>query len=85
MEDYSGVKRTKPLSLLQCSREQRRQVRRSLLLKLTLDYTEYMVDATFQKTDARAYLYGAVHEGFYNSLFPTLSRLGLLCSPYGVP
>ena len=50
-----------------------------------LDYSEYIVDATFQKTDARAYLHGAVHQGFFNSLFPTFSRLGLRFSPHGVP
>jgi hypothetical protein len=48
------------------------------------DYSEYIVDATFQKTDARAYLHGAAHQGFFNSLFPTFSRLGLRFSPHGV-
>jgi hypothetical protein len=48
------------------------------------DYSEFLVDATFQKCDARAYLHGAAHEGFFNSLFPTFTRLGLRLSPHGV-
>jgi len=56
-----------------------------ILFKVTdLDYSEYIVDATFQKTDARAYLYGQAHQGFFESLFPTFSRLGLRFSPHGV-
>jgi hypothetical protein len=49
------------------------------------DYSEYIVDATFEKCDARAYLHGAAHQGFFYSLFPSFSRLGLRFSPHGVP
>ncbi|KAL0074819.1 Alpha/Beta hydrolase protein [Phycomyces blakesleeanus] len=35
------------------------------------NYEEFLVDATFQRTDARSYLFGSVHEGFYESVFPT--------------
>ncbi|KAI8338817.1 Alpha/Beta hydrolase protein [Blakeslea trispora] len=35
------------------------------------NYSEFLVDATLQRTDARSYLFGSVHEGFYSSLFPT--------------
>lgn len=35
------------------------------------NYSEFLVDATLQRTDARAYLFGSAHEGFYDSLFPT--------------
>jgi hypothetical protein len=48
------------------------------------DYSEYIVDATFEKCDARAYLHGAAHQGFFYSLFPSFSRLGLRFSPHGV-
>lgn len=43
-----------------------------------------MVDATFQRTDARSFLFGCVHEGFYESLFST-SGLGDqdVRDPYG--
>lgn len=35
------------------------------------NYSEFLVDATLQRTDARAYLFGSTHQGFYDSLFPT--------------
>lgn len=35
------------------------------------NYSEFLVDATLQRTDARSYLFGAAHQGFYDSLFPT--------------
>ncbi|KAG0747606.1 hypothetical protein G6F57_002919 [Rhizopus arrhizus] len=35
------------------------------------NYSEFLVDATLQRTDARTYLFGSAHEGFYDSLFPT--------------
>lgn len=35
------------------------------------NYSEFLVDATLQRTDARSYLFGSAHEGFYDSLFPT--------------
>ncbi|KAI8066287.1 Alpha/Beta hydrolase protein [Gilbertella persicaria] len=35
------------------------------------NYEEFLVDATFQRTDARSFLFGCVHEGFYESLFST--------------
>ncbi|KAI8645141.1 Alpha/Beta hydrolase protein, partial [Parasitella parasitica] len=35
------------------------------------NYEEFLVDATFQRTDARSYLFGCVHQGFYESLFST--------------
>jgi hypothetical protein len=34
------------------------------------NYSEFLVDATFQRADARAYLFGSTHQGFYESLFP---------------
>ncbi|ORE03889.1 alpha/beta-hydrolase [Rhizopus microsporus var. microsporus] len=37
------------------------------------NYSEFLVDATLQRTDARAYLFGSAHEGFYDSLFPAHS------------
>ncbi|CAI2170758.1 6777_t:CDS:2 [Funneliformis geosporum] len=33
-------------------------------------FSEWLIDFLVQKIDARAYLYGNVHEGFYTSLFP---------------
>ncbi|CAG8649994.1 9103_t:CDS:2, partial [Funneliformis caledonium] len=33
-------------------------------------FSEWLADFMIQKIDARAYLYGQVHEGFYTSLFP---------------
>ncbi|CAG8512989.1 8809_t:CDS:2 [Funneliformis caledonium] len=33
-------------------------------------FSEWLIDFLVQKIDARAYLYGKVHEGFYTSLFP---------------
>ncbi|KAI8969319.1 Alpha/Beta hydrolase protein [Mycotypha africana] len=33
------------------------------------NYSEFLVDATFQRTDARPFLFGSVHQGFYESLF----------------
>ncbi|KAI7862927.1 Alpha/Beta hydrolase protein [Spinellus fusiger] len=35
------------------------------------NYEEFLVDGTFQRTDARSYLFGSVHEGFYESVFPS--------------
>ncbi|KAI9470518.1 MAG: Alpha/Beta hydrolase protein [Benjaminiella poitrasii] len=35
------------------------------------NYSEFLVDATFQRTDARPFLFGATHEGFYDALFST--------------
>ncbi|KAI9357478.1 Alpha/Beta hydrolase protein [Pilaira anomala] len=35
------------------------------------NYSEFLVDATLQRTDARSYLFGSAHEGFYDSLFPS--------------
>ena len=52
--------------------------------RLIVYYSEYVVDATFEKCDARAYVYGSIHQGFYRSLFPTVSRLSLEYSPHGV-
>jgi hypothetical protein len=34
------------------------------------NYSEFLVDATLQRTDARGFLFGSAHEGFYHSLFP---------------
>jgi hypothetical protein len=31
---------------------------------------EYLIDGTIQRVDAKEYLYGEVHKGFYESLFP---------------
>ncbi|KAF7731222.1 hypothetical protein EC973_000638 [Apophysomyces ossiformis] len=48
------------------------------------NYEEFLVDATLQRTDANAFLYGCCHEGFYESVFPT-SGFGNedLRNPYG--
>ncbi|KAF7722570.1 hypothetical protein EC973_002960 [Apophysomyces ossiformis] len=35
------------------------------------NYEEFLVDAAFQRADARSYLFGSVHQGFYESVFPT--------------
>ncbi|KAG0364818.1 hypothetical protein BC939DRAFT_476502 [Gamsiella multidivaricata] len=35
-----------------------------------LAFNEYLLDVTIQRVDAREYLYGEVHKGFYESLFP---------------
>ncbi|KAI1313430.1 hypothetical protein EDD11_002638 [Mortierella claussenii] len=35
-----------------------------------LAFNEYLIDGTIQRTDASEYLYGEVHKGFYESLFP---------------
>jgi hypothetical protein len=83
VEDYSGVKKLLCRSLLLSSKELLPLVL-SFFGFANLDFSEYIVDATFQKTDARAYLYGQAHQGFFESLFPTFSRLGLRFSPHGV-
>uniref|UniRef100_A0A1D1YQ16 Phospholipase A1-IIgamma n=1 Tax=Anthurium amnicola TaxID=1678845 RepID=A0A1D1YQ16_9ARAE len=33
------------------------------------DFSEWLIDATFMRTDARTHLFGEVHEGFYKALF----------------
>ncbi|KAG0299819.1 hypothetical protein BGZ98_009744 [Dissophora globulifera] len=33
-------------------------------------FNEYLLDVTIQRVDASEYLYGEVHQGFYESLFP---------------
>ncbi|KAF9165530.1 hypothetical protein BGX21_010769 [Mortierella sp. AD011] len=35
-----------------------------------LSFNEYLLDVTIQRVDASEYLYGEVHKGFYESLFP---------------
>ncbi|ORZ12452.1 hypothetical protein BCR41DRAFT_99942 [Lobosporangium transversale] len=35
-----------------------------------LAFNEYLLDMTLQRVDASEYLYGEVHKGFYESLFP---------------
>ncbi|KAF9364470.1 hypothetical protein BGX34_001399 [Mortierella sp. NVP85] len=35
-----------------------------------LAFNEYLLDGSIQRVDAREYLYGEVHKGFYESLFP---------------
>jgi hypothetical protein len=35
------------------------------------NYSEFLVDATLQRTDARAFLFGSTHQGFYDNIFPT--------------
>ncbi|KAF9100788.1 hypothetical protein BGX29_006256 [Mortierella sp. GBA35] len=35
-----------------------------------LAFNEYLLDATIARVDAKEYLYGEVHRGFYESLFP---------------
>ncbi|RGB30203.1 Alpha/Beta hydrolase protein [Rhizophagus diaphanus] len=34
------------------------------------NFNEWLTNATFQRMDARSYLFGEVHEGFYTQLFP---------------
>lgn len=34
------------------------------------NYDEFLIDATIQRVDSRPFLYGDVHEGFYDALFP---------------
>ncbi|CAI2175219.1 14676_t:CDS:2 [Funneliformis geosporum] len=34
------------------------------------NFSDWLINFTFQRTDARSYLFGEIHEGFYNSLFP---------------
>ncbi|CAG8526039.1 16390_t:CDS:2 [Acaulospora colombiana] len=36
----------------------------------TLSFTEWLTDANLERMDARSFLFGEVHEGFYTSLFP---------------
>ncbi|CAG8587688.1 632_t:CDS:2 [Paraglomus occultum] len=45
---------------------------------------DFLVDALFQRCDARPFLFGDVHEGFYTSLFPEshASARSNLASPY---
>ncbi|KAK3813001.1 MAG: hypothetical protein J3Q66DRAFT_403218 [Benniella sp.] len=35
-----------------------------------LAFNEYLLDVTIQRVDASEYLYGEIHKGFYESLFP---------------
>ncbi|KAF9542742.1 hypothetical protein EC957_001723 [Mortierella hygrophila] len=35
-----------------------------------LSFNEYLIDVTIQRVDASEYLYGEVHKGFYECLFP---------------
>ncbi|KAK3848307.1 MAG: hypothetical protein J3R72DRAFT_428745 [Linnemannia gamsii] len=35
-----------------------------------LAFNEYLIDGTIQRVDAKEYLYGEVHKGFYECLFP---------------
>ncbi|KAI9305123.1 Alpha/Beta hydrolase protein [Cunninghamella echinulata] len=35
------------------------------------NYEEFLVDCSIQRVDARPYLFGAAHQGFYDSVFPT--------------
>ncbi|CAB4489590.1 unnamed protein product [Rhizophagus irregularis] len=34
------------------------------------NFSEWLTNASFQRTDARAFLFGEVHQGFYSQLFP---------------
>ncbi|CAG8616323.1 13615_t:CDS:2, partial [Ambispora gerdemannii] len=48
------------------------------------NFEDFLVDAMIQRVDARSYVFGEVHEGFYTSLFPaghSTSR-GQNSSPY---
>ncbi|KAG0326234.1 hypothetical protein BGZ99_009860 [Dissophora globulifera] len=38
-----------------------------------LAFNEYLIDATIERVNAREYLYGEVHKGFYESLFPDVT------------
>ncbi|KAF8927861.1 hypothetical protein BGZ58_010069 [Dissophora ornata] len=40
-----------------------------------LAFNEYLLDVTIQRVDASEYLYGEVHKGFYESLFPDAKPL----------
>ncbi|CAG8621556.1 2743_t:CDS:2 [Ambispora leptoticha] len=49
------------------------------------DFEDFLVDAMIQRVDARPYVFGEVHEGFYTSLFPETDRItprGHASSPY---
>ncbi|KAI8066350.1 Alpha/Beta hydrolase protein [Gongronella butleri] len=35
------------------------------------NYEEFLVDCAIQRSDARPYLFGAAHQGFYDAIFPT--------------
>ncbi|CAB4376188.1 unnamed protein product [Rhizophagus irregularis] len=35
-----------------------------------LNFEDFVIDLMFQRTDARSFVFGEVHEGFYTSLFP---------------
>jgi hypothetical protein len=37
------------------------------------NFEDFVVDLMFQRTDARSFVFGEVHEGFYSSLFPQSS------------
>ncbi|KAF9941259.1 hypothetical protein BGZ67_005494 [Mortierella alpina] len=41
-----------------------------------LAFNEYLIDATIQRVKAHEYLYGEVHKGFYESLFPDPTPVG---------
>ncbi|KAF9275041.1 hypothetical protein BGZ68_000163 [Mortierella alpina] len=41
-----------------------------------LAFNEYLIDATIQRVKAHEYLYGEVHKGFYESLFPDPAPVG---------
>ncbi|KAG0209538.1 hypothetical protein BGX28_010236 [Mortierella sp. GBA30] len=41
-----------------------------------LAFNEYLLDVTIQRVDASEYLYGEVHKGFYESLFPDAKPIG---------
>ncbi|KAF9573404.1 hypothetical protein EC968_008586 [Mortierella alpina] len=41
-----------------------------------LAFNEYLIDATIQRVKAQEYLYGEVHKGFYEALFPDPAPVG---------
>ncbi|CAG8496685.1 26410_t:CDS:2 [Dentiscutata erythropus] len=48
------------------------------------NFLELVVNFTFQRKDGRSFLFGGVHEGFYNCLFPK-DNAGSLLSKKGYP
>ncbi|CAG8749596.1 9294_t:CDS:2, partial [Ambispora leptoticha] len=49
------------------------------------NFEDFLVDAMIQRVDARSYVFGEVHEGFYTSLFPETDHVtprGHASSPY---
>lgn len=48
-------------------------------------YTDFLIDASIARTDARPFLWGQVHQGFYSALFPDISATSAPRSGQGSP